>query len=71
MTKLHHMASRQLELRLLTDLKAKPDAGRAAEVAAEARSDAQRASAQEGASEKDLSVYRQIASNYFGSLRTE
>ena len=71
MTKLQDRASQQLELRLLSDLKAKPEVSKATEGAAEVRRDAQQVSTQEGASEKDLSVYRQIASNYFGSLRKE
>jgi len=69
MTKLQDRASQQLELRLLSDFNAKPDISKTMEAAAEMRQDSQQASTHEGASEKDMSVYRQIASNYFGSLR--
>jgi hypothetical protein len=69
MTKLQDRSSQQLELRLLSDLKAKPEVSKAND--AEVKRDAQPASTNAGASEHDMSVYRKIASNYFDSLRKE
>lgn len=71
MTKRQDRLSQQLELRLLSDFKAKPDVSKANDTAHEMRRDAQAASTNEGASENDMSVYRGIASNYFDCLRKE
>lgn len=67
MTKLQDKAARQLELSLLSDVKARPEKATARAVEVPHR--AELASTPEGASESDMSVYRQIAGNYFDSLR--
>lgn len=68
MTKLQDMTTQQLELRLLVDVKIKESA-LLSNVEGAALIGTQHTICQHSASEHDRSVYRQIASNYFASLR--
>jgi hypothetical protein len=65
MTKQQATRHRQLELSLLSDLNSRLGTSRPAPTASSLVGDASSA----GASERDLSVYRQISSSYFDSLR--
>lgn len=67
MTKRQRSPNPQLELRLLSDMKGRPEKVRVGSQGAVAASGQQTAVSQ-GASDGDLGVYHQIASNYFDSL---
>lgn len=67
MTKQQATRHRQLELSLLSDLNSRPAALQSTVPVASLGS----ASSSDGASERDLNVYRQISSAYFDSLKDQ
>lgn len=69
MTKPQTAAKQQLELRLLSDLKAGGSTGPRADTAEKASRSTRTGLPLPSASEKDRAVYERISNNYFSSIR--